>query len=333
MKKASIAVALVLVLGLFAAAFSLSPEYLTPVSAQNATTPTANVTAPTANVTAPTANVTAPTANVTAPTANVTGSSFTAKGSIASLVFDTGQAISATTGANQSAPSPSSANATKATISNATSAATAGNKTTGTANATTTGPSLSTNATTAAQPPGLPYILSGNWSIDVKNGQVANFMASFTMVHTDGSGRHTHDVTNFKSASGSTITLNPTGTTYIFGKADVSLNGQVKWAGANALITIEHINASSLSFASSDTDNHFKEQPIYGVVNSLKDQNGNELVKTAAPTGVTTTPTANVTAPTANVTAPTANVTGAFAGNVSQGLSKLFPNATSNTTK
>jgi len=135
------------------------------------------------------------------------------------------------------------------------------------------------NTTATAAQAGLPYILSGDWNLDVKDGTVSDFKANFTMVHTDGTGGHTHDIANFQSSNGSTITLNQTGTMFIFGTADISANGQQKWSGVDALITIDNNNAFSISFASQDSDDHFKGQPIYGVVHSLKDQSGTEMVQ------------------------------------------------------
>ncbi|HZC88567.1 MAG TPA: hypothetical protein VE199_03025, partial [Nitrososphaera sp.] len=182
------------------------------------------------------------------------------------------------------------------------------------------------NATMATQAGGL-YILSGGWNLNVQNGQVMNFMANFTMVHPDGSGRHTHGVTNFKLDNGSAITLNPTGTTFIPGTADITTNGQPKWTGVPTLIIIDHLNAVGISFASQATDNHFGVgQPIFGVVQSLKDQNGNEMIKTAATAGGTST-AGNATSTGANQTSGAGgflgNVTKGL-GNVTQGLSKLF---------
>src|SRR5215211_5658932 len=37
-----------------------------------------------------------------------------------------------------------------------------------------------------------PYILGGNWNLNVQGGNVSDFTANIMMVHTDGSGYHTH---------------------------------------------------------------------------------------------------------------------------------------------
>src|SRR5687768_6814041 len=38
-----------------------------------------------------------------------------------------------------------------------------------------------------------PYILGGNWNLDVESGNVTDFTANFMMVHTDGTGYHVHN--------------------------------------------------------------------------------------------------------------------------------------------
>ena len=36
-----------------------------------------------------------------------------------------------------------------------------------------------------------PYILGGNWNLNVQGGNVTDFAANFVMVHPDGTGYHT----------------------------------------------------------------------------------------------------------------------------------------------
>jgi hypothetical protein len=322
MKKASIAIALVLVFGLFVTASSLSRTAVAQNLTSNATTSTNATTAGNA------------TTSTNATTAE--GSTFTATGSIATFLDTTGVAAttssSANTGATTNAATTGNTSASGNTTSGNTTSggntttmgqtivggpysSTAGNATnmTSSSNATSAGSPSTGNATMATQAASKLYILSGDWNLNVQNGQVMNFMSNFTMVHPDGTGRHTHGVTNFKLDSGSTITLNPNGTTFIPGTADISANGQSKWTGVPTLILIDHNNAFSISFASQATDSHFGVgQPIFGVVKSLKDQNGNEMIHGAATAGGTST--------TGNATAGA----GGFLGNVTQGLSKLF---------
>ena len=56
-----------------------------------------------------------------------------------------------------------------------------------------------------------PYILAGNWGLNVINRKITYFDVNFTMVHTDGTDRHTHEFTNFKRVSVTPILLDPKG--------------------------------------------------------------------------------------------------------------------------
>src|SRR5215217_5752546 len=51
-----------------------------------------------------------------------------------------------------------------------------------------------------------PYILGGNWNLNVQGGNVTDFAANFNMVHTDGTEYHTHNITNF-SIGNNTVQL------------------------------------------------------------------------------------------------------------------------------
>ena len=134
------------------------------------------------------------------------------------------------------------------------------------------------------------------------------------MVHTDGTMRHTHDISNFVSSNSSTIDTSGQGTSFIFGTVDVAVNGEAKWTGADALIVIEKNNVVSISVASEDTDDHFGGQPIYGIVDSMTDESGNELVEGTNGTAE------NVTQGAENAV----NQTGEFLGNVTEGVKDFF---------
>jgi hypothetical protein len=189
---------------------------------------------------------------------------------------------------------------------------------------TTAGNATSNATSTAALEQ--PYVLSGDWSLDVQGGTVSDFKANFTMVHIDGTMRHTHEVSNFKSANGSTVQLEQNGTTIIFGTADVSKDGSPKWTGVDAVITIDKLNVASISFASEDTDDHFHGQPIYGVVDSLTDENGNEMVQAGGTTtsgnatGGNMTSGGNATSNATQSGQSALNQTGNAINNVTQGV-------------
>jgi hypothetical protein len=163
----------------------------------------------------------------------------------------------------------------------------------------TTNETSTANETATAEELEQPYVLAGDWNLDVQDGNASEFAANFTMVHTDGTMRHTHDLSNFVSSNSttSTIDISGNGTSFIFGTVDVATDGQPKWTGVDTVILIDKNNVISLSLASEDTDDHFGGQPIYGIVDSMTDENGNELIETGTATAgnVTSGATGNQT--------------------------------------
>jgi hypothetical protein len=123
-----------------------------------------------------------------------------------------------------------------------------------------------------------PYILAGDWDLGVADGNVTGFDSEFIMVHTDGTGRHTHELNNFEAANGTIVQLDENGTGTITGSVDVSFDGEEKWSDVTTVITIERHNAISIALESEATEDHFQAQPIYGVVESWLDVNGMQLI-------------------------------------------------------
>jgi hypothetical protein len=71
----------------------------------------------------------------------------------------------------------------------------------------------------------------------------------------------------------------PLGTTTIFsGTSDVQTNGQPKWNNVSTSIIVNRFDTISVALDSEGTDNHFNGQPITGVVESVKDPEGIELL-------------------------------------------------------
>lgn len=124
-----------------------------------------------------------------------------------------------------------------------------------------------------------PYILAGNWGLNVVNRKITYFDLNFTMVHTDGTDRHTHEFVNFKRVSVIPIFLDPKGITFI-GMMDIKLNGTDKWFGVPGSVAIgKNFNTISVTTSPKYTDQYMKYgQSIYGVFTSLNDQHGTELI-------------------------------------------------------
>jgi hypothetical protein len=128
-----------------------------------------------------------------------------------------------------------------------------------------------------------PYILGGNWNLDVESGNVTDFTANFMMVHTDGTGYHVHNITDF-SAGNATVQLVQGLETSISGTSDIYTNGTNSWPGTDTTLTLTQNGAvMTIMPAAQDTENHFQGQPIYGIVSSLAGENGTLIAQTTPP--------------------------------------------------
>ena len=118
-------------------------------------------------------------------------------------------------------------------------------------------------------------ILTGDWNLNVNNGTVTNFEASFLASPMDGSKGHIHQITNFSAnendemnqliSSSSDNSNNLT----INGTADIKINGRTIWSHAELSITISNNVTITIDPNDKQTDNHFGDQQVYGIVNRL----------------------------------------------------------------
>jgi hypothetical protein len=166
-------------------------------------------------------------------------------------------------------------------------------------NSTTTGEE---NVTSSLPP---IYVLVGNWSMGVVNGEVNYFQVDFIMGLENGTQMQVYSVENLENIvipplasspseeAGSTqdqelsinnnnnnnLVLSSTNnySLSLFGYVDVSNGGRVQWQNVPVSINIFNGNVISILLYSSETDNRFKGQPIYGVVTDILDANNNPI--------------------------------------------------------
>ena len=118
-------------------------------------------------------------------------------------------------------------------------------------------------------------ILTGDWVLNVHNGTVTNFETNFLASPMDGSMGHIHQITNFSEngEDGDTIILstsdNNINSLSINGTADIKINGITIWNDAGISITISKGNTITIDPDDKDTENHFGNQQVYGIVNRL----------------------------------------------------------------
>src|SRR5215208_5617039 len=128
-----------------------------------------------------------------------------------------------------------------------------------------------------------PYILGGNWNLNVQGGNVSDFTANIMMVHTDGSGYHTHNITNF-NVGNATVQLVQSQETSISGSVDIYTNGTIKWPGVDTTLTLTpNGTVMTIMPPAEDTDNHFQGQPIYGIASQISGENGTMIAQTTPP--------------------------------------------------
>lgn len=123
------------------------------------------------------------------------------------------------------------------------------------------------------------FSLSGNWSLSVNEGKVTNFATKFSNVLNDGTLWHTHELTNWKAANNTTVRLTPDKSALMAGTVAVKLNGTDIWNGIKTNILITSGKVIAIILDNEAMANHFQGQPIYGVVQSIKDAHGNEMLK------------------------------------------------------
>ena len=112
-------------------------------------------------------------------------------------------------------------------------------------------------------------ILTGDWNLSVMKGKITNFVANFLASPMDGTKPHMHQISNFKTTNKKIVELLNNGSSLMNGTADIKINGQVVWKGAHISITIINGSTFIIDPIDGDTDNHFGEQSVYGIVTRL----------------------------------------------------------------
>lgn len=122
-------------------------------------------------------------------------------------------------------------------------------------------------------------ILSGEWFIHNTGGIITAFVAKFNQVLDDGTRWHTHQLFNFMTGKNARIHLTSDDSTIFSGTVDIKLNNTVVWK--NIKLTVFILKGNTIIFALDDKaiGDHFRDQPIYGTVVSLKDRMGRDMKK------------------------------------------------------
>jgi hypothetical protein len=119
-------------------------------------------------------------------------------------------------------------------------------------------------------------ILTGEWNLNVNDGNITEFTVSFLASPMDGSKPHIHQITDFRphddaddNAEEPIIALTEDNSLSVNGTADIKINGILVWDDADISISISKGNTFLFDPEDVDTENHFGDQQVYGVVTRL----------------------------------------------------------------
>ena len=113
-------------------------------------------------------------------------------------------------------------------------------------------------------------ILTGEWNLSVRNGTMTNFEVDFLASPMAGRSPHIHQITKFRPYDNEDpIRLTEDKSVRVDGISDVKINGMVVWEDAEISISISKGNIFSLDPNDVDTENHFGDQSVYGIVTRL----------------------------------------------------------------
>jgi hypothetical protein len=114
-------------------------------------------------------------------------------------------------------------------------------------------------------------ILTGEWNLNVRNGNVTEFAVNFLASPMDGSKPHIHQITDFRPYDNSVepIALTRDYSLSVNGTADIKINGVTVWEDADVSISISKGNTFIFDPDDLDTEDHFGDQQVYGIVTGL----------------------------------------------------------------
>lgn len=114
-------------------------------------------------------------------------------------------------------------------------------------------------------------ILTGDWVLNVHNGTITNFEANFLASPMDGSMGHIHQITSFSANKNEMIQLTPdnNNSLSINGTVDIKINGKTVWNNVDLSIIMSKGSTITIDPNDKQTDNHFGDQQVYGIVNRL----------------------------------------------------------------
>ena len=113
-------------------------------------------------------------------------------------------------------------------------------------------------------------ILTGEWNLSVNDGEVTNFSVNLLASPMDGSKPHMHQIVNLNTYDDEEpISLPEDKNLLINGTADIKINGVLVWDNADISISISNGNTFNIDPNDMDTQNHFGDQQVFGIVTRM----------------------------------------------------------------
>jgi hypothetical protein len=100
---------------------------------------------------------------------------------------------------------------------------------------------------------------------------MTEFEVTFLASPMDGNRPHIHQITDFRPYDNNVepITLTTDNSLSVNGTADIKINGLLVWDNADVSISISKGNTFIFDPDDVDTENHFGDQQVYGIVTRL----------------------------------------------------------------
>jgi hypothetical protein len=113
-------------------------------------------------------------------------------------------------------------------------------------------------------------VLTGEWNLSVNDGEVTNFSVNLLASPMDGRKPHMHQIVNLNTYDDEVpISLSEDKNLLISGTADIKINGVLVWDNADISVSISNGNTFNIDPDDMDTQNHFGDQQVFGIVTRL----------------------------------------------------------------
>lgn len=114
-------------------------------------------------------------------------------------------------------------------------------------------------------------LVSGKWSMDVKNSNITDFNTKFVMITSDGTGFHWHSMYNLKTTE--KLFLGKDDNAMINGKLEFFTGNNTTKQISDILLTINNLEFIQITILDKGISNHFDGFPIYGTIDSIQFKN------------------------------------------------------------